>query len=69
MCIYIFSSNDEFTKCKKIRQYVFCQIKEEIGSMGNTGMESHMFDFFISEILNKLGINKPNLLDKVFLFF
>ena len=25
--------------------------KEEIGSMGNTGMESHMFDFFISEIL------------------
>ena len=42
--------------------------KEEIGSVGNTGMESHMFDFFISEILNKLGINKPNLLDKVFCF-
>ena len=42
--------------------------KEEIGSMGNTGMESHMFDFFVSEILNKLGVNKPNLLDKVFCF-
>ena len=42
--------------------------KEEIGSIGNTGMESHMFDFFISEILNKLGVNKPNLLDKVFCF-
>ena len=42
--------------------------KEEIGSMGNTGMESHMFDFFISELLNKLGINRPNLLDKVFCF-
>ena len=42
--------------------------KEEIGSIGNTGMESHMFDFFISEILNKLGINRPNLLDKVFCF-
>ena len=42
--------------------------KEEIGSMGNTGMESHMFDFFISEILNKLEINKPNLLDKIFCF-
>ena len=42
--------------------------KEEVGSMGNTGMESHMFDFFISEILNKLEINKPNLLDKVFCF-
>ena len=42
--------------------------KEEIGSMGNTGMESHMFDFFISEILNKLNVNRPNLLDKVFCF-
>ena len=42
--------------------------KEEIGSMGNTGMESHMFDFFISEMLNKLGVNRPNLLDKVFCF-
>ena len=40
--------------------------KEEIGSMGNTGMESHVFDTFISEILNKLGINRPNLLEKVF---
>ena len=40
--------------------------KEEIGSMGNTGMESHVFDTFISEILNKLGVNKPNLLDQVF---
>jgi len=42
--------------------------KEEIGSMGNTGMESHMFDFFISELLNKTGENRPNLLDKVFCF-
>ena len=40
--------------------------KEEIGSMGNTGMESHVFDTFISEILNKLGINRPNLLDQIF---
>ena len=39
---------------------------EEIGSMGNTGMESHVFDTFVSELLNKLGINRPNLLDKVF---
>ena len=41
--------------------------KEEIGSMGNTGMESHVFDTFISEILNKQGVNRPNLLDKVFI--
>lgn len=40
--------------------------KEEIGSMGNTGMESHVFDTFISELLNKTNQNKPNLLDKVF---
>ncbi len=52
----------------KVKNTAVCILsdKEEIGSMGNTGMESHMFDFFISEILNKLGINKPNLLDKVF---
>lgn len=40
--------------------------KEEIGSMGNTGMESHVFDTFISELLNRLGVNKPNLIDQVF---
>lgn len=40
--------------------------KEEIGSMGNTGMESNVFEYFMSEILNKLGVNKPNLIDKVF---
>ncbi len=40
--------------------------KEEIGSMGNTGMESHVFDTFVAELLNKLNENRPNLLDKVF---
>ena len=40
--------------------------KEEIGSMGNTGMESHVFDSFVAELLNRLNINKPNLLDQVF---
>ena len=39
--------------------------KEETGSMGNTGMESNVFSTFLSEILNKLNINRPNLLDKV----
>lgn len=55
---------------ENVRNTAVCILsdKEEIGSMGNTGMESHMFDFFISEILNKLEINKPNLLDKVFCF-
>ena len=40
--------------------------KEEIGSMGNTGMESHVFDNFVSELLNKTGENRPDLLGKVF---
>ncbi len=40
--------------------------KEEIGSMGNTGMQSEVFDTFISEILNKMEINKPNLINKVY---
>ena len=55
---------------EKVKNTAICILsdKEEIGSMGNTGMESHIFDFFVSEILNKLGINKPNLLDKVFCF-
>lgn len=40
--------------------------KEEIGSMGNTGMASQTFDYFISELLNKSGENRPNLLNKVY---
>ena len=40
--------------------------KEEVGSMGNTGMESQEFDYFISELLNKSGENRTNLLNKVF---
>lgn len=40
--------------------------KEEIGSVGNTGMESHVFDYFISELLNKTNQNTPNALEKVF---
>ena len=40
--------------------------KEEIGSIGNTGMESHVFDYFISELLNKTNQNTPNALEKVF---
>lgn len=40
--------------------------KEEIGSMGNTGMESQVFDTFVAELLNKTNANRPNLLNKVF---
>ncbi|MCI8362230.1 MAG: aminopeptidase [Clostridia bacterium] len=67
VCVY--TSVKALIEIQKPRTTAVCIIsdKEEIGSMGNTGMESHVFDTFISEILNRLGINKPNLLDKVFI--
>lgn len=40
--------------------------KEEIGFCGVTGMESKTFEYFITELLNKSGQNKPNALEKVF---
>jgi aspartyl aminopeptidase len=40
--------------------------KEEIGSVGNTGMASRTFDYFITELLNKKGENNYNSLEKVF---
>ncbi len=65
-----FTSFEAMMELNKVNNTAICILsdKEEIGSMGNTGMESHMFDFFISEILNKLGVNRPNLLDRVFCF-
>jgi len=68
VCAY--TSLRAMMELERVKNTAICILsdKEEIGSMGNTGMESHMFDFFISEILNKLGINKPNLLDRVFCF-
>ncbi len=68
VCAY--TSLSAMMELEDVKNTAICILsdKEEIGSMGNTGMESHMFDFFISEILNKLGVNRPNLLDKVFCF-
>ena len=40
--------------------------KEEIGSVGNTGMCSQMFDLFINELLNKKGENTPGALNKTY---
>ena len=39
--------------------------KEEVGSMGNTGMESHAFEMFMAMLLDKTGQNGFNVLDKV----
>ena len=40
--------------------------KEEIGSMGNTGMYSQTFEYFIDELLDKTVGNKTGLRRKVF---
>ena len=40
--------------------------KEEIGFMGNTGMESRTFDYFMAELLNKTNSNKPNALEEMY---
>jgi len=39
--------------------------KEEIGFCGVTGMDSHTFEYFLTELLNKSGQNKPNALEKL----
>ena len=66
ICVY--TSLTAMMNINNPRTTAICIIadKEEIGSMGNTGMESNVFDTFISELLNKTGENRPNLLDKVF---
>ena len=68
VCAY--TSLHAMMELERVKNTAVCILsdKEEIGSMGNTGMESHMFEFFISEILNKLGVNRPNLLDRVLCF-
>lgn len=40
--------------------------KEEIGFVGVSGMESRMFETFVSELLNKKGENTVNALEKTF---
>lgn len=39
--------------------------KEEIGFCGVTGMDSRTFEYFVTEMLNKAGQNKPNALEKL----
>ena len=40
--------------------------KEEIGFEGVTGMWSKVFDTFVIELMDKLNVNRPNLLERVF---
>ena len=40
--------------------------KEEIGSVGNTGMYSEMFDYFINALLDKKGENTSSALNRTY---
>ncbi len=66
VCVY--TSLTAMMELGNISRTAVCIIadKEEIGSMGNTGMESHAFDTFVTYLLNKRGENRVNLLEKVF---
>lgn len=67
VCVY--TSLTAMMELNNITKTAVCIIadKEEIGSVGNTGMESHAFDTFITYLLNKTGENRPNLLEKAFI--
>lgn len=67
VCVY--TSLTAMMELNEITKTAVCIIadKEEIGSVGNTVMESHAFDTFITYLLNKTGENRPNLLEKVFI--
>ena len=40
--------------------------REEVGFIGNTGMETKILEKFIAEILDKTNQNRPNMLERVF---
>ena len=50
---------------KKTNVIIFSD-KEEIGSMGNTGMSSDVFDYFINQLSNKKNENKPGMLNTIY---
>ncbi len=64
VCAY--TSLKALTKIDKVKQTAICLLadKEEIGSMGNTGMSSKVFEHFINELLEKTIGNKAGLIDK-----
>lgn len=40
--------------------------REEVGFIGNTGMETKILEKFVAEILDKTNQNRPNMIDRVF---
>lgn len=56
---------DSNSKSKRSKMLIFSD-KEEIGSFGNTGAYTEIFEYFINEVLNKLGVNIIGGINKVF---
>lgn len=54
------------SKESKVTKVAIFADKEEIGSVGNTGMCSQVFDYFINKILNKKNINQAGTLNEVY---
>ena len=59
VCAY--ASLEAFLQCDKVRRTASCILvdKEEIGSVGATGMESHFYDNAIAEICSLMGNDSP----------
>ncbi|HIU51760.1 MAG TPA: aminopeptidase [Candidatus Merdicola faecigallinarum] len=66
--VSVYTSLTALMNIENPNKTAICMItdKEEIGSMGNTGMESHVFDYFVTILLNKLNLKEPNMLEEVF---
>lgn len=67
VCAYtsLIAMLDDKKPLKKTAIAIFSD-KEEVGSMGNTGMESKNFELFIMELLEKTGIVHPYALQRTF---
>ena len=63
-----FTSLEAILELTNPKKTAVCMLtdKEEVGSMGNTGMESEMFDVFIAKILDLVGENRPNCINYVY---
>ena len=66
VCVY--TSLKAFLDIKLPHSTAICMFvdKEEVGSMGNTGMESEIFDYFMRELLQKCGKNQINALKTMY---
>lgn len=66
ICVY--TSLRAMMELQEVEKTAVCVItdKEEIGSMGNTGMESETFDLFVAELMDKSNVRGENRLEKAY---